>query len=324
MLDFRRVKQKIVKAKNIIIAGHINPDGDSIGSLLSLGLGIEKLGKKVYMVSADGVPKKYRFLPGASRIIKHTNESVDLAIAVDCSNKEVLGRAYNIFKKAKIILEIDHHEFKRPFGNLFLIDYKASAVGELVYLLLEELKINIDKQIAQNLLTSIIVETDSFRLPNVRALTFEICKELVEKGVNFYKLVDMVFWSRSKQSAVLSGVCLARSKFIDDGRLAWSVIRKKDFDRINGEDEDIDAVADEIRSIQGVEIVVLFREKNKKLLRVSLRSKGKINIAAVAEYYKGGGHFDIAGCTIPNDLKSMNELLDMASSLLHDKQMVAI
>jgi len=324
MLDFKKVKQKIIKAKDIIIASHINPDGDSIGSLLSLGLGIEKLGKRVYMISADGVPKRYRFLPGVERIVRNTVKSADLAIAVDCSNKETLGPAYNIFKKTKDILEIDHHEFKRPFGNLFLVDSKAAAVGELVYLLLGKLKVYIDKDIADNILTSIIVETNSFRLPNVRNLTFEICADLISKGVDFYKLVDMVFWSRTKESALLSGISLARCKFVDNGRLAWSIIRKKDFDSIKGEDEDIDAVADEIRSIQGVEIVALFREKNKNFLRVSLRSKGKINIAAVAEYYEGGGHFDIAGCTIPNNPASINELLTLARSLLHNKEMVAI
>lgn len=324
MLDFRTVKQKILKAKNIAIANHINPDGDSIGSLLSLGLGIEKLGKRVYMVSADGVPKRYRFLPGASRIIKNVTKPVDLAIAVDCSNKEILGRSYNIFKKTKDILEIDHHEFKRPFGNLFLVDYKAAAVGELVYQLLSELKVCIDKNIAENLLTSIIVETNSFKLPNVRPLTFEICTELIKKGVDFYKLVDKVFWSRTRESAILSGICLARCKFINNGKLAWSIIRTKDFKRIRGEDEDIDTVADEIRAIQGVEIVVLFREKNSKTLRVSLRSKDKINIASVAEYYKGGGHYDIAGCSIPNNLESMHELLVMAGSLLYDKEIMAV
>ncbi|MFA5355898.1 MAG: bifunctional oligoribonuclease/PAP phosphatase NrnA [Candidatus Omnitrophota bacterium] len=315
-LNFKAVKAKIEKAKQIVITGHINPDGDSIGSLLSLGLAMEKMGKRVYMVSADGVPSRYRFLPGANRIVRHTDKTADLAIAVDCSNKEVLGRAYNIVKRSKDILEIDHHEFKRPFGNLFLVDYKAAAVGELVYMLLKRLKVDIDSDIAQNLLTSVIVETNSFRLPNVRPVTFKICAELIKKGVDFYKLVDMIFWSRTKESAVLTGISLARCKFAKGGKLAWSVIRKKDFDSIKGKDEDIDAVADEIRAIQGVEIVALFREKDKRTLRVSLRSKGKINIAAVAEYYNGGGHFDIAGCVIPNDQGSMNELLARAKILL--------
>src|SRR3989338_5768585 len=152
------------------------------------------------MISPGGVPRRYRLLPCASRIKKDIKSEVDLAISVDCSNKELLGSAYHIFKEAKELIEIDHHEFRRPFGGIPLIDNKAAAVGEIVYTLLEELNIPIANNVGQNLITSIVVETDSFRLPTVRPLTFEICQRLMSAGVNFYKLVDMVFWSRRKES----------------------------------------------------------------------------------------------------------------------------
>lgn len=316
MLDFKQIKQKIIRAKEIAIVSHINPDGDTIGSLLSLGLGLERLGKRVYMISADGVPRRYSFLPGAGRVTNNLDRAVDLAITVDCSNKELLGRAYDCIKNTKDILEIDHHEFRRPFGNLFLIDKKAASVGELIYILLEKLKVPIEPDIAQDILTSIIVETDSFSLPNVRALTFEICRKLMGKGANFYKLVDTLFWSKPKESVILSGICLARCRFIKKDKLVWSIVRKKDFDSVKGRDEDVDAVADQMRSIQGVEIAVLFRQKSEEILRVSLRSKGKINVGSIAEYYKGGGHFDVAGCFIANSPKSIKDLLTMAGNLL--------
>lgn len=315
-LQIKKIKHAIHKAKHIAIISHINPDGDSIGSLLSLGLGLEKLGKAVFMISPDSVPKRYTLLAGARRIRSRINKPVELAIAVDCSNKELLGPAFKILGTAKNIVEIDHHEYRRPFGDLPFIDKDAAAVGELVYILLESLNIHINPDIAQNLLTSIIVETNSFRLPKVRPLTFEICRRLMKQGVDFYRLVDMVFWSKTKESAVLSGLCMTRAKFSRNGRLAWSIIRNKDFQRAKGRDEDVDAVADEMRSIKGVEIAVLFREKNKHRLRVSLRSKGDINVAGIAEYYKGGGHFDVAGCTIPNNPKYIRELLDKSRKLL--------
>lgn len=316
MADLKYIKEKILKAKAIVIAGHINPDGDSIGSLLSLGLGLKKMGKRVYMLSPDGLPRRYALLPAAAKVIRSTTEPPDLAIAVDCSNKEILGKVYPVFKKAQDILEIDHHEFRRPFGNLFFLDNKAAAVGELVYILLKELKVNIDRDIAQNLLTSIIVETDSFRLPGVRPLTFEVCARLMKKGVDFYKLVDMVFWSKTRESVILSGRILARSRFKRGNRLIWSVATKKDFAATGSRDEDIDDLADQMRSMQGVEIAVLFREKGRGHLRVSLRSKGKINIAAIAEYYGGGGHFDVAGCPLLNTAGAVRGLLGRAEALL--------
>ena len=316
MNEFDLIKRKIINAKEIAISGHVNPDGDSIGSLLSLGLGISSLNKRVYMISVDGVPKRYAGLPGAGRIVKKISKPVDLAISVDCSNKEILGETFEIFKKAKDILEIDHHEFRRPFGNIKFINHKAAAVGELIYILLKKLNVRITNPIAQNLLTSIIVETNSFRLPNVRPFTFEVSTELVKSGVDFYKLGNMVFWSRSKSSAILTGICLARCKFIKNNGVAWSIVRQNDFRRVRGRDEDVDAVADEMRSIKNVKIAVLLREKKKGQLRVSLRSKEKINIAQIAEYYGGGGHFDVAGCTIADNPKTIRQLLSMAERLL--------
>ncbi|MFA6281002.1 MAG: DHH family phosphoesterase [Candidatus Omnitrophota bacterium] len=317
MNNLKRAAKSIQEAKTIAISSHINPDGDSIGSLLSLGLGLESIGKHVCMLSQDGVPKKYRKLYGANRIKNTTDKKYDLAIAVDCGTKELLGKNFEkVFKQAKKTLEIDHHEFRIPFGDISLIDTKAAAVGELIFLLLGELKVNITKHVAESILTSLIVETDSFRLPKVRAFTFKVCEHLLDRGVDYYKLADMIFWSKNKKAAILSGICLSRCKFLSNGSLAWSIIRKNDFAKIKGEDEDVDTVADEIRSIQGVKIAVFFRENSHKTFRVSLRSKEKINIAKLAESYGGGGHFDVAGCKIPNNQKAVSELLSRAGALL--------
>ena len=316
MQGLKDAKDAIRKARTIAISGHVNPDGDSIGSLLSLGLGLERMGKAVSMVSTDGVPERYRMLPGAGRIAKAIGAPVDLAITVDCSSKEIVGKAFDSLREAKEILEIDHHDFRRPFGTVSLIDARAAAVGEIIYKLLRQLRVRITPQIAQNLMTSIIVETSSFQLPNVTQFTFEVCTELISRGVDFHTLVDTVFWSKGKASAVLSGVCLARCRFKDGGRIAWSVVTKADFRAAGGRDEDVDAVPDEIRTIRGVTIAVLFREKSRDDLRVSLRSKGKINVASIAEQYGGGGHFDVAGCTIENSPASIRLLLKRVEKLL--------
>lgn len=316
MKGLKKAQDSIRKAKTIAIACHINPDGDAIGSMLSLGLGLEGIGKKVYMVSQDGVPNRYQLLPGADRITRKLGKKVDLAVTVDCNTKEMLGRSYESLRKADTILEIDHHEVRESFGDMSFIDPKAPAVGEMIYVLLKRLKIDITKDIAQNILTSLIVETNSFKLPNVRPFTFKVCAEMVKTGLNFYRLVDMVFWSHSRQVAVLTGICLSRCRFLEEGRLAWSVVRKRDFQKVQGKDEDADTIADEIRSIKGVDIVVFFREKTDKDLRVSLRSKDNINVASLAKQYGGGGHYDVAGCVIPNTPFAMKKLLNGARALL--------
>jgi phosphoesterase RecJ-like protein len=316
MSNHKKAKQAILGAKTIVISAHRDPDGDAIGSILALGLALEKRGKRVYMVSKDGVPKRYEKLPAAYRIVKSINKSCDLAIAVDCDDKEVLGKTFETFKKAKAILEIDHHVVRKSFGDISFVNPDAAATGEMVYKLIKQLKIPITKEIAQNILTAIIVETNSFSFPETSRKTFLICADLLRTGLDFYKLTSMIYWSKTKEAVLLSGICFSRCKFLEKGQIAWSIIKKADFDQIKGKDEDADAVADEIRAIKSVKVVLLFREKSKDVLRVSLRSKGKINVARLAEEFGGGGHFDVAGCRVPNNKKTIQKFLSKAKKLV--------
>lgn len=309
-------KHQIIKAGKIVIAGHINPDGDSIGSLLSLGLGVEQLSKNVQMVSSDGVPEKYRSLPGADRVIKKASVQPDLAIAVDCGNRELLGEAFDTFRRAKCILEIDHHVFRESFGDISVVDPEAAAVGEVVYKLLAELGVTITREIAQNILTSIIVETLSFRLPNVRPFTFELCGRLLEKGIDFSQLAEMVFWSKSKEAMIISGLCLSRCKFRKKGEVAWTTVRREDFDQIKAKGEHVQTVPDDMLSIKGVQVALFFKEEKKGSLRVSMRSKGKVNVASLARNFGGGGHFDSAGCVVRDSKEAIEDVLNRAEHLL--------
>ena len=316
MRGLKRAKQIIKDSKTILIACHVNPDGDCIGSLLSLGLALKKIGKRVYLVSPGGVPRDYRALPGAGLIRRTVDCIPDLAIAVDCNEKLMLGKSYRIFQRAKAIIEIDHHLFRKPFGGFLLIDTEAAAVGEIIYLLLKSLKLRLDNDIAQNILTSLIVETNSFRLASTREATFRICAKLMAIGVDFSRLTEMIYWSSSKQAMLLSGICFSRCRFLKHDRLVWSIVRIRDFRAAGGRDEDVDAVADDMRAIKSVQVSILFREKSPKHLRVSLRSKGQINIGSLAEKYSGGGHFDVAGCVIPNNPGSIKKFLKEAASLI--------
>lgn len=305
----KKATKAIMSAGDIMISGHIDPDGDSIGSLLSLGLGLESLNKKVYMVSEGGVPRNFRSLPGAKKIVRGIDKSVDLAIAVDCGEKKLLGGTFDLFKRAKSILEIDHHEIRTSFGDISLVDTEAAAVGELIYILLKELKVSLSKKIAENIMTSIVVETNSFRLPKIRAFTFEVCGDLVSRGVDFYKIAEMVYWTKSKESLLLTNTALSRCAFSANGALVWSILRKSDFDKIGAREEDASAVAGELLLLKGVKIAVLFRETGADTLKVSLRSKGKLNVGAFADTLSGGGHFDVAGCVIPNKKSAMDSLI---------------
>lgn len=310
------IRRSIAVSRSVAVFSHVNPDGDSIGSMLALGLALRKMKKTVYMICQDEIPPNYKSLPGAGRIIRATVKKIDLAIAVDCSLIDLLGKNVPTFKKAKASLEIDHHEFRKSFGDIQLVDPGAIAAGELVYRLLKDIGVAIDHDIAQNLLASIIVETNLFKASNVDSSVFLMCSELIKTGVNFSRLVDTVYGMKTRQAMLLEAIALLRAQFLKKGKIIWSLLRTDDITRVGGKEYDADAIASEMNSMKGVKIAALFREKNRKLLRVSLRSRDAINVGKIAQRYKGGGHFDIAGCCIPNNARSISRLLRSLETLL--------
>jgi phosphoesterase RecJ-like protein len=316
MEEIKSLAQLIKQSQNIAIFVHLNPDGDAIGSMLSLGLGLEKIGKKISFISNDPLPDIYKSLPGAQKVKNNSKAQLDLAIAVDCGTAKVLGDSFDLFKEAKTTVAIDHHRYREGFADIGLVDQRAAAVGELIYFLLEELRVKIDSAIAQNLLTSVIVETNSFRLPSVRSLTFEICANLLKSGVDFSKLSDSIYWSKSKQTAILSSICMMRAKYLAKGKIIWSRVTLYDLKENSGKDQDLDAFANEMLTIKEVQLAIFFRQKDSNTLRVSLRSKEKYNVALLAEQFGGGGHFDSAGCIIDNQRQQVNQLLEKAVELL--------
>lgn len=304
----------IRKAKKILIVCHVNPDGDTIGCLLALGLALIQMGKKTIFLSQDGVPSRFQFLPGSELILSETSETADLAIAVDCGSANQLGKSKAVFFRSRVTMQIDHHDFGNSFGKIQVLEEEASAVGEIVYELIRALKVDITPPIATCLLTSIIVDTGSFRFSNIRPKTFDVCSALIKKGVNLQHLIEESYWQKSRSMARLSGYCMMTAQFSANGFIAWSTADQKDFKRFGAHLSDADAVADDLRSIEGVKIAALFRETEKKRFRVSLRSSYGINVASVARLFGGGGHHNAAGCSIrPSEKEKLLKELERST-----------
>ena len=310
----------IKKSRRIILACHFNPDGDAIGSMLGLGLSLSKLGKNVTMLCSDRVPERYISLPGSYRIKRQYSGIADLAISVDCGGLNQLAKIEEAFNRSKRIIEIDHHAYRTRFGDIQLIDEDTCSVGEIVFLLLEELGIAIDKKIAECLLTSIIVETLSFSRPDVKKDTFDICSNLMQSGINFRKISDRYYWRKRISAVQLSGLCLSRAKRVAKDQLIWSFISMKDLKEFQGQPEDVDPVPDDLMLAENVKIALLFREIEDNTLRVSLRSRDNIDIGYLASVYGGGGHHDVAGCRIHNNKRTIEKFISQASDLLKPKK----
>lgn len=296
--DLQKAAKTIQKAKKILICAHRNPDGDTIGGQLALGLSLVQMGKKVTFVCHDPVPTRFQFLSGSELVLTDFSEKVDLAIAVDCGSPTQLGVFEKYFKPGKNSIQIDHHDFGTPFGKLLLLENEASAVGEVIYQLLRTLKTTITPSIATCLLTSIVIDTGSFRFSNIRPETFEICSVLVKTGINLQNLIEEAYWKKTRPMLKISSYALLQAQYSKKGTAVWSVLTQKDFKKFDAALPDADAVADELRSVEGVRVAAVLRETPSGNYRVSLRSRFGIHVAEIAKYFGGGGHHNSAGCSI--------------------------
>lgn len=292
-----------------MVAGHENPDGDSLGCTLALTHALRALGKTVVPVSADGVPEIYRWLPGADELAPSAEGPFDLAIVCDASSPKRLGNVGRLAEDAADVLIIDHHEGNGSFGRVRLIDPRAAATGELVYSLLRDMRAPFDRRIADCLLCAIVTDTGSYRFLNVTSATFRVSAALMRYGACPAAISELVFETRSWESLKLLGRALDALQVTHDGRVSWSVLTVRDFAELGASDEDTEGIVTHIRAVRGSEVGVLLRELPEGKVRVSLRSRREADVSAVAQKFGGGGHRAAAGCTLAMPLDQAVEAI---------------
>lgn len=298
----------IQSAETIVIACHVNPDGDAIGSLCALGLACERLGKRVSMVSPDGVPELYRFIPGSSQVLSAQDagerclgKSFDVGVGVDADGSDRLGGAEALVLAARVVIDIDHH-VGPPYGDIPFVIPTAAASGELVYDLIGELGVSIDAAIGGALMAAIVTDTGSFRYPSVTPETMRITAELIERGAHPRIVWERVYGRRSFPATLLLGRALKKTRRSPDGRIAWSALSQDDFQDAGAQEDETEGIINEIRAVEGAVVAILLREQPDGQVRISFRSKDGTDVAALAEKFGGGGHRAAAGATTAGPL----------------------
>jgi phosphoesterase RecJ-like protein len=299
----------IKKSDSFIISGHINPEGDSLGSCLALALGLKKLGKSVSVLSRDPVPETLQFLP-SSRLVKHSppKKKVDLLIIVDCN--ELSRTGLKDFNATNIAI-IDHHilpssapdlEFHKNIAASH-IDPDSAAAGVLVYKVLNGLKVPMDKNIATNLYTAILTDTGGFRYGNSSAESLLIASHLVEAGASPWSISKELYENTPFKSMKLLGHSLSTLERKDG--IAWININRNMFQKTGTTAEDCEDFVDFPRKVRGIEVAIFFRQDSKITFKLSLRSKGKVNVQKIAKSFGGGGHAAAAGCSVKGTFKEV-------------------
>ena len=289
----------IREGERFLVCSHSRPDGDAVGSMLAMGMLIEKMGKRADLVSADRVQAVYRTLPGAEdiRTAMRVHGPYDAAILLECDGLE-RTRLQGLEKFS--LINIDHHATGLEFADINWIDHQAACVGEMVYRLFLAAGIEVTPEVATCIYTTVLTDTGGFIYGGTRASTFSLARDLTLAGADPIRIAQQVYFSTSIAKLLLLGSALRNLH--REGRLAWLWITHDDMVRSCAVEEDCEGIANYALSIADVEAAVFMRELPESRIRVSLRSKGRINVAAIAERLDGGGHENASGCTLAGPL----------------------
>jgi phosphoesterase RecJ-like protein len=309
MMDrrFDRVIEEIHKGNRFLVISHVNPEGDAVGSTLGLSLALRGLGKEVTSYLEDPIPEVYRFLPGADEVAGNLDVSTkyDAVFAVDCGEKERLGKGFNNLEAGGTLINIDHHRTNDRFGDINVVEPDACAAGELIYDLLKAASIEITKEVAENLYVAIHTDTGSFRYSATSPAAFRKAGDLVEAGVDPWEITEQVYESFPFERYRLLANVLATLERSSDGKVASMVVTEEMLTSLGVTKELIDGFINYGRSIKGVQVAVMIRETGVDRYKVSFRSKGSIDVATISHNFGGGGHINAAGCNLEGSLDAV-------------------
>jgi len=295
-----QVVELIENKDRFAITSHIRPDGDSLGSSLGLFWLLRALDKEVEVIMRDPAPHSYQKLPGADaiRVTPAVDRAYDGVFVIECSD---IDRPGLIDLEKQFVVNIDHHSTTELFGTVNWIDSTASAVGEMIYNLCKATGVRVTKEIAECVYTALLTDTGSFHYSNTTERTFKIASELVRTGVKPAKSAEAIFGSYHWAKIELLSQVLATARRDESGHVAWMRQTMEMQERTRASDEDADGFVNYPLAVGEVEATALFKECSPGVYRTSLRSKGDVNVAKIAELFGGGGHRNAAGCTLRGD-----------------------
>jgi phosphoesterase RecJ-like protein len=292
---------RILREKDrFLVACHENPEGDAIGSELALALALRKMGKTATVLNADPVPGNLLFLPGADTVVFEEDGSrYDVAVVLDCGSPERTGRVAPELRKCPLLVNIDHHRTNGDRGELSLVDPDAAATGLLIHRVLSAMGYDICLDVATNIYVAVLTDTGSFHYSSSSPEAFEVAGEMVRRGVDPWAVAERVYETQSAHRLRLLGRVLESLEVSAGGKVASITTMRETLREFAAGKDALEGFINYPRSIVGVEVAVSFREEEGDVFRVSFRSKGRVDVSAVAARFGGGGHRNAAGCTVP-------------------------
>ena len=291
------IVETLRQAKNILIAAHVFPDGDALGSLLALGDILESFGKEVYLYCEESASHLYDFMPGCEKIHYQLPEliSFDAAIAVDCGDRYRLGHAADKFFEIHPFIVIDHHAGHKEFGDISWVEAHRSSTGEMIYDLAMALGADISYDAAYCLFTAIVSDSGSFKYESTTAYTFEVASQLLSRGVVPSDVAGKLFDNYSVNRLNLLEKVLGSLELYDSGTIAMISATHEMFVESGAQREETEDFINLPRALRSVKVAAFFKETPDGFIKVSLRAKNECDVSRVATQFGGGGHRNAAG-----------------------------
>lgn len=305
-----RIRDEVMRRDRFVVTSHVRPDGDAIGSVMATAYALRALGKQARVVNRDQAPPTLQPFPGVGAIEIGDRisdpDAVDAVIVMECGD---LARTGLTGLERHFLINIDHHPGNAMFGAINWFDGTAAACGEMVFDLIKALDVPLSREIATHIYLAILTDTGSFHFSSISPRTFDICRQTLEAGVDPVAVSRTVFDSNTLGRLKLFGAVLSSMQLEGVGRLAALYIDDEIVRAAGGTHDDTEGLINFPLTVREIQAVVFFKQETPNQYRISLRSKGEIDIGRVAKQHQGGGHKNAAGCTVNGTLEQVRSLI---------------
>jgi phosphoesterase RecJ-like protein len=311
--SFPEIAEVLRSRQRFVVMSHMRPDGDALGCSIAMGLALKGLGKDVTVWNQDGVPEKFRFMPGSEMVevppAAGETRDFEVAVVLDNAVQNRVGRSLGAVGRAEIWINMDHHISNDRYGDLAYVDSSAPAAGQILFEFFREQGFEVTREMADNLYVAISTDTGSFQYPSTTARTYELAAQLVALGVNVGDLAQKMYESYPRRRLELLREVLNSLRFSAGGKIASFSLSIATVDRIGAKAEDNEGLIDYIRAVDGVVAAAFFEELPEGKVRISLRSKDArvVDVCKVCAKFGGGGHVLAAGARAAGTLAEVEE-----------------
>jgi len=307
--ELQQVKSFLLEHDDYLVVSHVQPDGDAVSSTLAVGWLLSCLGKKFTMINEGSIPKRMKMLWHAEDILNLSEQQPDRkfshVICVDCADFARVGYTKQLFADDASIVNIDHHPTNDRYGAVNLVVPEAAATAEILYDLLNLFEVNWNPEIATAVYTGLLTDTGGFRYSNTSPKVMQIASDLLSYGVNGPEIAETLLEEMTLPQMKILVEALKTLSLSEDGKIAWVYVTPEQMESCGAVSEDLEGIVNYPRNIQGVEVGILFKSMKSGMVKASMRSAGRVDVAALAQTFGGGGHVRAAGCSIEGSLQDI-------------------